>query len=66
MNPSGFRYQLEASHAFSHTEELWYNEAVCEWQYKCALTPVGLALEWGIAGHINAKLFSWTEHSCSW
>ena len=25
----GFRSQLQASNASSHTEELWYNETVC-------------------------------------
>ena len=26
-----FRAQLQASYISSHTEELWYNEAVCLW-----------------------------------
>ena len=28
----GFQSQLEASYVSSYTEELWYNEIVCEWQ----------------------------------
>ena len=27
----GFRSQLHASYVSSHTEELWYNETVCQW-----------------------------------
>ena len=27
----GFWSQLQASYVSSHTEELWYNEAVCMW-----------------------------------
>ena len=28
-----FQSQLEASCVSSHTDELWYNETVCGWQY---------------------------------
>ena len=28
---SWFRSQLQASYVSSHTEELWYNETVCQW-----------------------------------
>ena len=27
----GFRSQLQASYVSCHTEELWYNETVCQW-----------------------------------
>ena len=27
----GFRAQFQASYLSSHTEELWYNETVCQW-----------------------------------
>ena len=27
----GFWSQLQASYVSSHTEELWYNETVCQW-----------------------------------
>ena len=31
----GFRFRLGASHASSHIEELWYNEAVWQWVKIC-------------------------------
>ena len=31
VNLGGFRSQLRASYVSSHTEELWFNEAVCLW-----------------------------------
>ena len=27
----GFQSQLQASYVSSHSEELWYNETVCQW-----------------------------------
>ena len=27
----GFQSELQASYVSSHTEELWYNETVCQW-----------------------------------
>ena len=27
----GFQSQLEVSYVYSHTEELWYNETICQW-----------------------------------
>ena len=29
----GFLFQLEASCVSGYTDELWYNETVCVWQY---------------------------------
>ena len=38
------RYQLQASYVSSHTEELWYNETVCQWMTIYTLPHGGWAL----------------------
>ena len=66
----GFQSQLEASYAPSHTEELWYNEAVCLWMtiYRLPLSGgVEFFSEWiNSCQSRNAKLFKWIEHSGIW
>ena len=31
VNLGGFRSQIQTSYVSSHTDELWYNEKVCQW-----------------------------------
>ena len=60
----GFRSQLQATYESRHTEELWYYEIVCEWQY--IRSPMGIEHSGeGINGYHshNAKLFEWIGHS---
>ena len=60
----GFRPQLQASYGSSHTEELWYNEILSEWQYIRSPTEVEHSEEgiYGCHSH-NAKPFERIEHS---
>ena len=60
----GFRPQLQASYVSSQTEELWYNETVCGWQYMCSPMRVEHSGEgiFACRSH-NANLFERIEHS---
>ena len=60
----GFRSRLEASYVSSHTEELWYNETVCQWLTIYTL-PHGVEHSgegiFSCRSH-NANLFERIEH----